>query len=83
MPPPRIKLPAADTAAGGSQMEYMAQRVLGFYDEYVCCKASLTHQHLLFHFNSHLVGHINGSPQINIDFWRLDTDDLVSRRIPT
>lgn len=46
-------------------------------------EASLTHQRLLFHFNSHLVGHINGSPQINIDFWRLDTDDLVSRRIPT
>jgi len=38
-------------------------------------EASLTHQHLLLHFNSHFVGHINGSPQINIDFWRLDTED--------
>ena len=38
MPPPRIKLPAADTAAGGSQMEYMIQRVLGFYDEWACLK---------------------------------------------
>ena len=38
-------------------------------------EALLTHQHLLLHFNSHLVGYINGSPQINIDFWRLDTND--------
>lgn len=38
MPPPRIKLPAADTAAGGSQMEYMVQRALGFYDEWACLK---------------------------------------------
>jgi len=38
-------------------------------------EASLTHQHLLLHFNSHLVVHINGSPQINIDFWRLDAED--------
>lgn len=75
MPPPRIKLPAADTAASGSQMEYMAQRVLGFYDEYVCCKASLTHQHLLLNFNGHTIGHVNRSPQININFWRLDAND--------
>lgn len=38
MPPPRIKLPAADTAAGGSQMEYMVQRALGFCDEWACLK---------------------------------------------
>jgi len=38
-------------------------------------EASLTHQRLLFHFNGHLVSHINGSPQINIDFWRLDAND--------
>lgn len=72
MPPPRIKLPAADTAAGGSQMEYIVQRALGFCDE---PEASLTHQHLLLHFSGHLVGHINGSPQINIDFWCLDAGD--------
>ena len=75
MPPPRIKLPAADTAAGGSQMEYMVQRALGFYDEWACYEASLTHQHLLLHFNSHLADHINGSPQININFWCFDTDN--------
>lgn len=34
MPSPRIKLPAADTAAGGSQMEYMVQKTLGFCDEW-------------------------------------------------
>ena len=38
-------------------------------------EASLTHQHLLLHFNSHFVGHINGGPQINIDFWRLDANN--------
>ena len=38
MPPPRIKLPAADTAAGGSQMEYIVQRALGFCDEWACLK---------------------------------------------
>jgi len=56
-------------------MEYIVQRALGFYDEWACYEASLTHQHLLLHFNGHLVGHVNGSPQINIDFWRLDADD--------
>ena len=75
MPPPRIKLPAADTAAGSSQMEYMVQRALGFCDECVYCEALLTHQRLLLYFNSHLVGHINGHPQININFWRLNADD--------
>ena len=35
MPSPRIKLPAADAAAGSSQIEYMVQRALGFCDEWV------------------------------------------------
>lgn len=75
MPQPRIKLPAADTAAGGSQMEYMVQKTLGFCDECVYCEASLTHQSLLLHFNGHLVDHTNRGSQINIDFWCFDTDD--------
>jgi len=30
---------------------------------------------LLLHFNDRTIGHVNGAPKINIDFWRLKTND--------